>query len=94
MAQNDAVIVSAARTAIGSFNGSLKNIDAPELGGVVIKSALQKVGIYPEQVEEVILGNVLQAGLGRNPARQAAMKAGLPEAVPALTINKVWRLRP
>jgi acetyl-CoA C-acetyltransferase len=89
MMQNDAVIVSAARTAIGSFNGSLKNISAPELGATVIKSALEKAGLKPEQVDEVILGNVLQAGLGQNPARQAAIKAGLPETVSSMTINKV-----
>ncbi|WP_053364018.1 acetyl-CoA C-acetyltransferase [Bacillus sp. FJAT-27251] len=87
--QNDAVIVSAVRTAIGSFNGSLKNISAPELGAVVIKGALEKAGLGPDQVDEVILGNVLQAGLGQNPARQAALKAGLPETVSSMTINKV-----
>ncbi|CAM3873318.1 acetyl-CoA C-acetyltransferase [Mesobacillus zeae] len=89
MAQNDAVIVSAARTAIGSFNGSLKGILASDLGAAVIKSVLEKAGIQPEQVDEVIMGNVLQSGLGQNPARQAAIKAGLPETVSALTINKV-----
>jgi acetyl-CoA C-acetyltransferase len=87
--QNDAVIVSAVRTAIGSFNGSLKNISAPELGAVAIKGALEKAGLGPDQVDEVILGNVLQAGLGQNPARQAALKAGLPETVSSMTINKV-----
>jgi acetyl-CoA C-acetyltransferase len=86
---NEVVIVSAVRTAIGNFNGSLKDISAPDLGAVVIKEALQKSGVKPEEVDEVIMGNVLQAGLGQNPARQAAMKAGLPENVPSMTINKV-----
>lgn len=85
----EVVIVSAVRTAIGSFNGSLKNVSAAELGAIVIKEALNKAGIEPDQVSEVILGNVLQSGLGQNPARQAAMKAGLPQEVPAMTINKV-----
>ncbi|MFO1443599.1 acetyl-CoA C-acetyltransferase [Bacillus sp. Bva_UNVM-123] len=89
MSQTEVVIVSAVRTAIGSFNGSLKDISAPELGAVAIKGALEKVGLKPELVDEVILGNVLQAGLGQNPARQAALKAGLPESVSAMTINKV-----
>lgn len=85
----EAVIVSAVRTAIGSFNGSLKNISAPELGAAVIKDALKQAGVLPDQVDEVIMGNVLQAGLGQNPARQAAIKAGLPESASSMTINKV-----
>ncbi|MDZ5471117.1 acetyl-CoA C-acetyltransferase (plasmid) [Bacillus sp. 31A1R] len=89
MASTEVVIVSAVRTAIGSFNGSLKGVSAPELGAIAIKGALEKAGLKPEQVDEVILGNVLQAGLGQNPARQAALKAGLPETVSAMTINKV-----
>lgn len=89
MSATEVVIVSAVRTAIGSFNGSLANISAPELGAIAIKGALEKAGVKPEQVDEVILGNVLQAGLGQNPARQAALKAGLPDSVSALTINKV-----
>ncbi|RDI41255.1 acetyl-CoA C-acetyltransferase [Falsibacillus pallidus] len=89
MEKQEVVIVSAVRTAIGSFNGSLKNISAPELGAVVIKEALKRGGLTGEQVDEVIMGNVLQAGLGQNPARQAAIKAGLPESVSAMTINKV-----
>lgn len=89
MSTTEVVIVSAVRTAIGNFNGSLKDVSAPELGAIAIKGALEKAGVKPEQVDEVILGNVLQAGLGQNPARQAALKAGLPESVPALTINKV-----
>lgn len=85
----EVVIVSAVRTPIGNFNGSLKDISAPELGAIAMKGAIEKAGINPEQVDEVILGNVLQAGLGQNPARQASLKAGIPETVPALTINKV-----
>lgn len=85
----EVVIVSAVRSAIGSFLGSLKDVPATDLGAVVIKEALQRAGVAPEQVDEVIMGNVLQAGLGQNPARQAAIKAGLPETVPSLTINKV-----
>ncbi|WP_421379401.1 acetyl-CoA C-acetyltransferase [Bacillus salacetis] len=85
----EVVIVSAVRTAIGSFNGSLKDISAPELGAIVIKNALEKAGVSAGDVDEVIMGNVLQAGLGQNPARQAALKAGMPETVPAMTINKV-----
>ena len=72
------VIVSAVRTAIGNFNGSLKNVSATELGAVTIKGALEKAGVKPEQVDEVIMGNVLQAGIGQNPARQAQIKAGIP----------------
>ncbi|MHC8516493.1 acetyl-CoA C-acetyltransferase [Sporosarcina sp. ITBMC105] len=86
---NDVVIVSAVRTAIGSFLGSLKNVSAVELGSIVIKEALNRAGVQGEDVDEVIMGNVLQAGLGQNPARQSAIQAGLPETVPAMTINKV-----
>ncbi|MBE1553369.1 acetyl-CoA C-acetyltransferase [Sporosarcina limicola] len=85
----EVVIVSAVRSAIGSFLGSLKDVPATDLGATVIKEALKRARVAPESVDEVIMGNVLQAGLGQNPARQAAMKAGLPETVPALTINKV-----
>ena len=85
----DVVIVSAVRTALGSFGGSLKDIAAPELGATVIKEAVNRANIKPELVEEVIMGNVIQAGLGQNTARQATLKAGLPEEVPAMTINKV-----
>jgi acetyl-CoA C-acetyltransferase len=83
------VIVSAVRTAIGNFNGSLKSVGAAELGATVIKGALEQAGVKPEQVDEVIMGNVLQAGLGQNPARQAQLKAGIPVTSSALTINKV-----
>ncbi|WP_203332705.1 acetyl-CoA C-acetyltransferase [Planococcus beigongshangi] len=83
------VIVSAVRTAVGAFQGSLKDVPATELGAIVIKEAVNRAGIKPEQVSEVIMGNVLQAGLGQNPARQAAIHAGLPQSVPSMTINKV-----
>ncbi|MDJ0331712.1 acetyl-CoA C-acetyltransferase [Planococcus sp. S3-L1] len=83
------VIVSAVRTAVGSFQGALKDIPATQLGAIVIKEAIERAGIQSDQVSEVIMGNVLQAGLGQNPARQASVHAGLPESVPAMTINKV-----
>jgi len=83
------VIVAALRTAVGTFGGSLAGIAAKDLGATVIKALLEKTGIKPEQVDEVILGQVLTAGTGQNPARQAVIAAGLPHAVPALTINKV-----
>lgn len=85
----EVVIVSAVRTAIGSFQGTLKDVPATTLGSIVIKQSLARIGIEPELVDEVIMGNVLAAGLGQNPARQASIQAGLPHAVPALTINKV-----
>jgi acetyl-CoA C-acetyltransferase len=84
-----AVIVSATRTAIGKFGGTLARVSAPELGAVVVAEALKRAKLAPEQVDEVILGQVLTAGSGQNPARQAALKAGLPVTVPAMTINKV-----
>jgi len=86
---DNAVILSAVRTAIGSFGGTLKDIPAVELGAIVIREALYRAGVEPGEVDEVILGNVLQAGQGQNPARQAAIKAGLPVEVPAMTINMV-----
>lgn len=89
MSNNDVVIVSASRTAIGSFGGTLSSVSAPQLGAVVIKDVLEKANVKAEDVDEVIMGNVLQAGLGQNPARQAAVSAGLPNHIPALTINKV-----
>ncbi|KKM12865.1 acetyl-CoA acetyltransferase [Clostridiales bacterium PH28_bin88] len=85
----EVVIASAVRTAIGTFGGSLKDVPAVELGALVVKEALKRAGVAGDQVDEVILGNVLQAGLGQNPARQAGVKAGLPVEVPAITINKV-----
>lgn len=84
-----AVIVAAARTAIGKFGGTLAKTPAPELGAIVIGELLKRAQLKPEQIDEVILGQVLTAGSGQNPARQAAIKAGLPVAVPAMTINKV-----
>ncbi|TYS55877.1 acetyl-CoA C-acetyltransferase [Sutcliffiella horikoshii] len=89
MSNKEVVIVSAVRTAIGSFGGVFKDVSAPQLGSVVIKEALAKAGLAPDSVDEVIMGNVLQAGLGQNPARQAAMAAGLPQEVSSMTINKV-----
>ncbi|MCX7569555.1 acetyl-CoA C-acetyltransferase [Tumebacillus sp. DT12] len=89
VSNRDVVIVSAVRTAIGSFNGALSGISAPELGSIVIKEALSRAGVTGDLVEEVIMGNVLQAGLGQNPARQAAVKAGLPNTIASMTINKV-----
>ncbi|UXY52265.1 acetyl-CoA C-acetyltransferase [Pseudomonas tohonis] len=85
----DVVIVAATRTAVGSFQGSLANIPAPELGSAVIRQLLAQTGLDGAQVDEVILGQVLTAGSGQNPARQAAILAGLPHAVPAMTLNKV-----
>ncbi|ACD52338.1 acetyl-CoA C-acetyltransferase [Clostridium botulinum] len=85
----EVVIVSAVRTALGSFGGALKTVPAVDLGATVIKEALNRAGVKPEAVEEVIMGNVIQAGLGQNPARQSTLKAGLPNEVPAMTINKV-----
>lgn len=86
---SEVVIVSAVRTAVGSFNGGLSALSAPEMGSIVVQEAVKRAGISKDIVDEVILGNVLQAGLGQNPARQAAVKAGLPVEVPSLTINKV-----
>jgi acetyl-CoA C-acetyltransferase len=83
------VIVSAARTAIGNFNGSLASLSAAEMGAIVIKEALARAGVKAEAVDELIFGNVLQAGLGQNPARQASIKAGLPAEVSSFTVNKV-----
>ena len=85
----DVVIVAATRTAVGSFQGSLAQVPAVELGAAVIRQLLAQTGLEGAQVDEVIMGQVLTAGAGQNPARQAAIKAGLPFAVPALTLNKV-----
>uniref|UniRef100_UPI0022B4819B acetyl-CoA C-acetyltransferase n=2 Tax=Burkholderia sp. IMCC1007 TaxID=3004104 RepID=UPI0022B4819B len=85
----DVVIVSAARTAVGKFGGSLAKIAAPELGATVIRAVLERAGVKPDQVSEGIMGQVLTAGSGQNPARQSLIKAGLPNAVPGMTINKV-----
>ena len=85
----DIVIVSAARTAVGKFGGSLAKISAPELGAIVIREAIARAGLKPDQIGEVIMGQVLTAGAGQNPARQAMMKAGVAKETPALTINAV-----
>ncbi|NLM20498.1 MAG: acetyl-CoA C-acyltransferase, partial [Peptococcaceae bacterium] len=85
----EVVILSAVRTAVGSMGGSLKDVPAKDLGSIVIKEALNRAQVDPQNVDEVIMGCVLQSGLGQNVARQAAIQAGLPIEVPALTINKV-----
>jgi acetyl-CoA C-acetyltransferase len=89
MAGREVVIVGAARTPIGSFLGSLASVTAPRLGAVAIRAALQRAGVMPGAVDEVVMGNVLQAGIGQAPARQAAIYAGVPETTPAWTLNKV-----
>src|SRR3982074_3214066 len=86
---DEVVIVAAMRTAIGKFGGSLAKIPAAELGAHVIKGLLAKTGINPETINEAILGQVLTAGVGQDPARQPAIKAGLPDMVPAFTVGKV-----
>src|SRR5437867_50881 len=85
----DIVIVAAARTAVGKFGGTLAGMPATELGALVVKALLERSGVDPQQVGEVILGQVLAAGAGQNPARQAMIKAGLAKETPALTINAV-----
>src|SRR3954462_9993590 len=85
----DIYIVGAVRTPIGKFGGTLAKTPATDLGALVVKDVLKRAGVKPEQVSEVIMGQVLAAGVGQNPARQAAMRAGLPDMVPAMTINKV-----
>ena len=85
----EVVIVGAARTAVGAFQGALSSLTAPQLGAVAIKAALERAGVKAEQVEQVIMGNVLTAGVGQAPARQAALGAGLPNTVPCVTVNKV-----
>ena len=85
----DIYVINCCRTAIGSFGGTLKGTPAPELGAIVIKEALKRAGVAPETVDEVMMGNVLTAGLGQNPARQASVKAGVPLAVPSYTIGMV-----
>jgi acetyl-CoA C-acetyltransferase len=86
---NEAVIISAARTPVGKFLGSLKGFSAPQLGAIVVREAVKRAGVKPEEVDEVIMGCVIQAGLGQNPARQAALNGGLPNTVSAVTVNKV-----
>lgn len=85
----EAVIISACRTPVGKFLGSLKGFSATDLGALVVRESVKRAGLSPEQVDEVIMGCVIQAGLGQNPARQAALRGGLPATVSAVTINKV-----
>src|SRR5947208_1083682 len=85
----DAFILSAARTPIGKYLGALADLPAPQLGAVAVAESLRRAGAAAERVDEVILGNVIQAGVGQNPARQAALKAGLPDTIAAFTVNKV-----
>lgn len=89
MSVKDSVIISAVRTPVGKLLGSLKDFSAPELGGIVVREAVNRAGLKPEDIDEVIMGCVIQAGLGQNPARQAALKGGLPPTVSAVTVNKV-----
>jgi acetyl-CoA C-acetyltransferase len=86
---NEAVIISAARTPVGKFLGSLKGFTAPQLGAIVVRESVKRAGVKPEDVDEVIMGCVIQAGLGQNPARQAALNGGIPNTVAAVTVNKV-----
>ena len=86
---NEAVIISAARTPVGKFLGSLKGFSATELGAIAVRESVKRAGIKPEDVDEVIMGCVIQAGLGQNPARQAALNGGIPPTVSAVTVNKV-----
>src|SRR5881628_3360477 len=85
----DIVIISAVRTPIGKFQGALKSMSATQLGALVVRTAVERAGLPPEQIDEVIMGNVVGAGLGQNPARQAALRGGLLPDVAAMTINKV-----
>src|SRR5580700_6281898 len=89
MNKKEVYIISALRTPIGSFGGALKDLPATKLGGIAIKAAIEKAGIQPGQVQDVLMGSVLQANLGQAPARQAAKGAGLPDEVNCSTINKV-----
>src|SRR3981081_769870 len=88
-AYDEVVIISGCRTPVGKFQGSLSDLSATQLGAVVVREAVKRAQLDPEQVDECILGNVVSAGLGQNPARQAAIFGGLPPAVGAMTINKV-----
>src|SRR5450755_4431915 len=85
----EVVIVSAVRTPIGRFQGSLSDFTAPQLGSLVVREAVKRAGIDPNTIDECIMGNVVSAGLGQNPARQAALGGGLHDSVSAVTINKV-----
>src|SRR5512136_428209 len=85
----EAYIIAGARTAVGKFNGTLTNTSAVDLGAAAIKETLKRASFPPDQVDEVIMGNVIQAGLGQNPARQAAVKGGVSQDTPAYTVNRV-----
>ncbi|QNO13893.1 acetyl-CoA C-acetyltransferase [Alkalicella caledoniensis] len=85
----DVVIVGAARTPVGNFGGALSEVSAIQLGVVAAKAAMERAGVYPEDINDVIIGNILSTGLGQNPARQVAIHAGIPETTPAMTINKL-----
>src|SRR5712691_11128796 len=85
----EAVIISAVRTPVGKFLGALKSFKATDLGALVVREAVKRAGVKPSDVDEVIMGCVIQAGLGQNPARQAALRGGLPDTVSAVTVNKV-----
>src|SRR5262245_59908873 len=85
----DAFLLSAARTPIGKYLGGFVDVSAVQLGAVALAEVLKRAGAKPEQIDEVIVGNVLQAGVGQNPARQVALKAGLPDTIAAFTVNKV-----
>src|SRR5215207_9851633 len=87
--RREAVIISAVRTPTGKFLGSLKGLAAPRLGALVVRESVRRAGVAPEEVDEVIMGCVVQAGLGQNPARQAALHGGIPFGVSALTLTKV-----
>src|SRR5918912_1395938 len=89
--KREAVIISAARTPTGKFQGALKDFSATDLGALVVRESVRRAGVKPEEVDEVIMGCVIQAGLGQNPARQAALKGGIPFGVSAVTVNKVSR---
>src|SRR5438105_2212583 len=87
--RREAVIISAVRTPTGKFQGALKDFKATALGAMVVRESVKRAGVHPEDVDEVIMGCVIQAGLGQNPARQAALRGGIPFGVSAVTINKV-----
>src|SRR5437667_11042845 len=88
-ASDDVVIISGCRTPVGKFQGSLSDLSAPQLGATVVREAVKRAGVEPAQVDECIMGNVISAGLGQNPARQAAIFGGLPPEVSAMTVTKV-----
>src|ERR1700722_18940111 len=89
-AMNDVVITAALRSAVGKFGGSIAKVSAADLGAQIIKALLARTGVNPAHISEVILGQVLTAGAGQNPARQAQIRAGIPDFVPALTNGEVW----